>query len=122
LQGAAEDVVDGLADGDLTRVAVSPAELALLEFVRKVTFEAPQVTGEDTEGLRKAGWTDEQLAEAVYVAALFAFFNRVADAFGLANAEYRQPRPKSSPDRLETPERPDIGNEIQSESREDRGL
>lgn len=88
--------MDGLADGDLTRIAVSPAERALLEFVRKVTFEAHQVTGEDTEGLRQAGWTDEQLAEAVYVAALFAFFNRVADAFGLASSDYRRPRPKSS--------------------------
>ena len=29
--------------------------------------------------------SDEQIAEAVYITALFAFFNRVADAFGLDN-------------------------------------
>lgn len=28
-------------------------------------------------------WTDPQIAECVYVTALFAFFNRVADAFGI---------------------------------------
>jgi len=42
------------------------------------------------EALRETGWTDPQIAEAVYVTALFAFFNRVADAFGLANPGYRE--------------------------------
>ena len=40
--------------------------------------------------LRDAGWTDPQIAEAVYITALFAFFNRVADAFGLEDPGYRQ--------------------------------
>jgi alkylhydroperoxidase family enzyme len=34
--------------------------------------------------LRDNGWSDSQVAEAIYVIALFAFFNRVANAFGLA--------------------------------------
>jgi len=38
--------------------------------------------------LRKAGWKEEQIAEAVYVIAMFAFFNRVADAFGIRSQEY----------------------------------
>ena len=29
---------------------------------------------------------DAQIAEAVYITALFAFFNRVADAFGLTGS------------------------------------
>ncbi len=45
-------------------------------------------THEDVEKLRKAGWTEEQIAEAVYVIAMFAFFNRVADAFGIPSQEY----------------------------------
>jgi len=38
--------------------------------------------------LRDAGWSEDQIAEAVYVIALFAFFNRVADAFGVPSQNY----------------------------------
>ena len=54
-----------------------------MRFVKLVTESAYRVTAEDTQQLRDAGWTDPQIAEAVYITALFAFFNRVADAFGL---------------------------------------
>ena len=43
---------------------------------------------EDVQGLRDVGWTDPQIAEAVYITAMFAFFNRVADAFGLDDPNY----------------------------------
>jgi alkylhydroperoxidase family enzyme len=48
-----------------------------------VTRHAYRTTDADVEQLRSLGWTDPQIAECVYIAALFAFFNRVADAFGL---------------------------------------
>jgi hypothetical protein len=35
------------------------------------------------QGLRDAGWSDEQIAEAVYDGALFNFFVRLADAFDI---------------------------------------
>jgi len=38
--------------------------------------------------LRTHGWTGEQISEAVYITALFAFFNRVADAFGVPSQDY----------------------------------
>jgi alkylhydroperoxidase family enzyme len=38
--------------------------------------------------LRDAGWKEQQIAEAVYITALFAFFNRVADAFGVPSQDY----------------------------------
>ena len=34
------------------------------------------------------GWSEDQIAEAVYVIAMFAFFNRVADAFGVPSQDY----------------------------------
>jgi len=40
------------------------------------------------EKLRAAGWTEDQIAEAVYIIAMFAFFNRVADAFGVLPQNY----------------------------------
>ena len=74
--------------GDLDGAALSEPERILLAFVRKITFEAYQITRADTDPLRVAGWSEEQLAEAVYIAALFAFFNRVADAFGIEPMGY----------------------------------
>lgn len=55
----------------------------MLEYVAKVTEAAYRTTAEDVQGLPNAGWSETQIAEAVYIIALFAFFNRVADAFGI---------------------------------------
>jgi alkylhydroperoxidase family enzyme len=60
----------------------------LLDYVKQVTEAAYRTTSEDVQKLRDAGWREEQIAEAVYVTALFAFFNRVADAFGVPSQEY----------------------------------
>ena len=38
--------------------------------------------------MRDAGWSENQISEAVYITALFAFFNRVADAFGVPSQNY----------------------------------
>lgn len=56
--------------------------------MKKVTESAPRTTPEDVQRLRDAGWTEPQIAEAVYITALFAFFNRVADAFGISPQGY----------------------------------
>jgi alkylhydroperoxidase family enzyme len=55
----------------------------LLEYVRLVTEAAYRTSSADVQKLRDAGWKEDQIAEAVYVTALFVFFNRVADAFGV---------------------------------------
>jgi len=71
---------------------LSAAELALLEYVELITQAAHRSTAEDVDKLRAAGWQEDQIAEAVYVTALFAFFNRVADAFGIPSQEYLSTR------------------------------
>ncbi len=53
-----------------------------------MTEAAPRSTPEDVQQLRDAGWTEPQIAEAVYITAMFAFFNRVADAFGISPQGY----------------------------------
>ena len=63
-------------------------ERALLEFVGLLTQHAYRNTPEDVQRLRDVGWSDAQIAECVYVTALFAMFNRVADAFGLEDPSY----------------------------------
>lgn len=76
-------VAEALRDGDLDAAGLSPAERLLLEFAGTIARAAYRVTDEQVEGLRKAGWTDEQIAEAAYVAALFSLFVRLADTFGI---------------------------------------
>jgi alkylhydroperoxidase family enzyme len=80
--------VQALAHGKLDEAELSPTERALLEYVTKVTEAAYRTTAEDVQLLRDHGWTDPQIAEAVYITAMFAFFNRVADAFGIPPQGY----------------------------------
>jgi len=60
----------------------------LLEYAELITEAAYKSTAEDVQKLRSAGWEENQIAEAVYVIAMFAFFNRVADAFGVPSQDY----------------------------------
>lgn len=64
------------------------AERVLLEYVQLITEAAYRSTAEDVEKLRAAGWNEDQIAEAVYIIAMFAFFNRIADAFGIPPQNY----------------------------------
>ena len=60
----------------------------MLEYVELITRAAYRSTAEDVQKLRVAGWTEDQISEAVYITAMFAFFNRVADAFGVPSQDY----------------------------------
>ena len=80
--------MQALVHGKLDEAGLSEAERALLDYVTKVTEAAYRTTAEDVQVLRDHGWTEPQIAEAVYVTAMFAFFNRVADAFGISPQGY----------------------------------
>ena len=77
------EVAQALRDGDLDRAPVTPAERLLLEFVGTLTKHAYRITDGQVQALRDAGWTDAQVAEAVYVGALFNLFVRLAAAFDI---------------------------------------
>ena len=77
------EVAQALRDGDLDRAPVSPAERLLLELVGTLTRQASRITDEQVQALREAGWTEAQIAEAVYIGALFNLFVRLADAFDI---------------------------------------
>lgn len=86
------ETAKALRDGDLGRAPVTPAERLLLEFVETLTRHAYRITDAQVQGLRDAGWTEPQIAEAVYIGALFALFVRLADAFDI------HPPPMMDPD------------------------
>jgi alkylhydroperoxidase family enzyme len=85
------EVAKALRDGDLGRAPVSRAERLLLEFVGTLTLHAYGITDEQVQGLRDVGWTDPQIAEAVYDGALFNLFVRLADAFDIHPPEAMDP-------------------------------
>jgi len=72
-----------LRDGDLNAADLTPKHRLLLEFVETLTRHAYRITDEQVQGLRDVGWTDPQIAEAVYDGALFNLFVRLADAFDI---------------------------------------
>lgn len=107
MQGETDQVVEALSRADLDAAPVSEAERALLEYTRLLTERPAASTPADIDHLRQAGWTDEQIAEGVYIIALFAFFNRVADAFGLPDPNLRA-MAEGDPNRPATHQKPPV--------------
>lgn len=83
MQGSDAEVSRSLSQGNIPSDLIPASEAQLLQFVELLTVTPHRNTPERIEDLRSAGWSEEQIAEAVYITSLFAFFNRVADAFGL---------------------------------------
>lgn len=61
---------------------VSPKMQALLQIADRVQEGGTAVTAADTDAARAAGATDEEIFDAVLVAAAFCFFNRCVDGLG----------------------------------------
>ena len=72
-----------LRDGDLDAAGLDQPHRMLLDFVATITQQAYRVSDEQVQALREVGWSDEQIAEAAYDAALFNLFVRLADTFGI---------------------------------------
>jgi uncharacterized peroxidase-related enzyme len=82
-QGGSDELLSALSNGILDASSISANDRQLLSFARKVTNESYKVTQDDIRQLNDAGWTQLQIAEATHITALFAFFNRVVNTFGL---------------------------------------
>lgn len=83
VHGAPEEVARKLIAGEIDHTAVSEAERQLLLYVGMVNSESFKSTREDVQRLLDLGWSDDQIAEAIHVAAMMGLCNRVANAFGL---------------------------------------
>jgi uncharacterized peroxidase-related enzyme len=82
-QGGSDQLLLALFTGDSAHPSIDAGERALLSFVAKVTDESYKVCAGDIQLLEDSGWHQQQIAEAIHITALFACFNRVANAFGL---------------------------------------
>src|SRR5215217_1291000 len=68
---------------DYRTAPISDDDKALLAFVDRVNGDSPSVRREDVDAVRRAGWSDEAIYDAVTVCALFNFYNRWIDATGV---------------------------------------
>jgi uncharacterized peroxidase-related enzyme len=78
----------GFADSilrDYRQADISPQERTLLDYASKLSKTPGDMTREDIDALRHAGWSDPQIVATVHVVSFFAYMNRVAEAFGLAS-------------------------------------
>ena len=55
---------------------------AALGFIEKLTLRPGELTPADADTVRRAGVSDEALADAIHVAALFNMITRLADSLG----------------------------------------
>lgn len=86
LQGTEKEQVDGIATAQLDKAKLPPKERALLDYVETLTRSPADLTDAMTQRLRAAGWKDEEIFETAFITALFAFFNRMSEAYGLGYA------------------------------------
>ncbi len=82
---------------------LSPGDLALVTWARKVTRDPNATTTEDLEPLRQAGWTDRQIFGLTVFVALRLAFSTVNDALGARpDAAYHHLAPQAVRDVLPT--------------------
>jgi alkylhydroperoxidase family enzyme len=68
---------------DYRASSLSDKDKALFEFIDKVNRTSNQIRREDVDEVRRAGWSDEAIYDAINVCALFNFYNRWIDATGV---------------------------------------
>jgi uncharacterized peroxidase-related enzyme len=68
---------------DYRTAGLAAREVALLDYAVKLTKDPRMIGRADLDGLREAGYLDEQLVDAVQCIGYFNFINRVLDGLGV---------------------------------------
>lgn len=68
---------------DCTQAGLSTSDQVMLDFSAKLTLNPTDLTEQDVEELREAGFDDEQIVSIVLVTCLFNFMNRIANSLGI---------------------------------------
>ncbi len=68
---------------DYRTAPLDGATRALLDFARLVTTDVHQVSPQVLDGLRRHGFSDEDILDAVHIIGFFNYSTRLADALGL---------------------------------------
>ena len=87
----AESHDDQLVDGvrqDYSRLKLSAAERAMLDYAVKLTVAPSTASQEDIETLRAHGFDDRDILDIIYVICLYNFNDRMADATGISGHDF----------------------------------
>lgn len=68
---------------DYTTAVLSPADMAMLDYVIKLTCTPTDMTGDDVKKLRMAGFEDRAIHDICASTSYFAFVNRMAGGLGV---------------------------------------
>jgi uncharacterized peroxidase-related enzyme len=67
---------------DYRTAPIEPKLRSILAYLEKLTLTPDAIGPDDVAPLRAAGLSDEAIADAVHVCALFNIYDRLADALG----------------------------------------
>ena len=80
--GIDEAVIDALIE-DEDKAAVDEKLKPLLKYAAKLKDLPPKLTSADAQAVYDAGWSERALFDAIQVAALFHFMNRIIEGTGV---------------------------------------
>jgi uncharacterized peroxidase-related enzyme len=89
--GGTDELLTALSKLDIEDPLIGFKERRMLHFAGKITNESFKISPDDVSLLNAAGWNQQEIAEAVHITALFAYFNRVANSFGLPSQHLLDP-------------------------------
>ncbi len=88
---------------DLDSAPIEPDFRVVLDLVRKLTLTPAHVREADRAAVRKAGWSEQALHDAVAVTALFNFMNRLVDGMGVKTSPAIQAAQRERHQQAEAP-------------------
>jgi uncharacterized peroxidase-related enzyme len=68
---------------DYTKADLEPPVRGLCDLAVQMTARPASVGQEDVDRLRRLGWSDAAISDAIQVISYFNYINRVADAVGI---------------------------------------
>ncbi len=72
---------------DYRSAGLNKKDLAMLEYAEKMTLRPSEMTAQDVERLREAGWSDGEILDIAALTAYRNFITRMADAVGVELTE-----------------------------------
>lgn len=85
--GGTEELTEAIANAaSANDLPVDERTKVLMTLVTKVSTAAHRITDEDWAVATEAGWSNDELLEAVFCAGLFNFINRLVESLGLGSA------------------------------------
>jgi uncharacterized peroxidase-related enzyme len=80
---------------DYRTAPLDPARRAFCDYAVKLTLRPGDMTGQDVQGLREAGFSDAQISLGVQVISYFNYINRVADGLGVDDEPWMELSPQA---------------------------